>query len=169
MKYQAKTKGGQRLIKIAELLEKPASERPVKFDMDSWGRFKEIAIEAPKKAVKWVLDGHYKMATRDLNICGSAACALGHATLLPELHRAGLRIVSDASEIYGNMAIVKRGKIVTDNTIEITKELFFLDENMVYDVLNLWDPAPGNRTSKQVAKNIRTTVERVEREGGFLK
>ena len=169
MKYQAKTMGGQRLIKIAELLEKPAAERPVKFNMGTWGEFKKTAIEAPKKVVKWVFQGHYKMATRDLNACGTAACALGHATFVPELHRAGLRIVSDPASIIGRMAIVKNGEIVTDDTYGITKDLFFLDDYWASAVACLWDPARDNRTTHQVAKNIRKTVERVEREGGFLK
>lgn len=72
----------RRLCKLADRLERrnvkvevPTRTGPgvTIFNMEQWGLHK----------------GKHKPSTQ--NYCGTAACALGHAAMIPEFHRAGLR------------------------------------------------------------------------------
>ena len=178
-KFVPKTVGGKRLFMLAALLDDVArsKERSKKFNMGTWGEFRETALKAPKKAVRWATNTFQRfmsvprVAVRDINICGTAACALGHATLVPALHRAGVRIVAGETDYVGYMAIVKGGKTVAMGDVQVTQQLFYVKPEVAGGTcIRLWTPNVDNRHNpKLVAATIRYEVERLEQIDGFTK
>lgn len=70
-----------RLRKLADYLSKLKPDAHRKFDMGSWF---ETTIEKIKVNPKTGVC---------TTVCGTSACALGHAALIPEFQKAGLRLV----------------------------------------------------------------------------
>jgi len=70
-----------RLRKLADYLSKLKPDAHRKFDMRTWF---ETTIEKIKVNPKTGVC---------TTVCGTSACALGHAALIPEFQKAGLRLV----------------------------------------------------------------------------
>lgn len=82
MKPVSKAVGNRRLLKLADLLEKLPQER---FDMKYWV-------------------GNGWKGKPDLS-CGTTACALGWATTVPSLRKAGLKLATTPSHRFSRVCI----------------------------------------------------------------
>lgn len=132
--------GLKRLLRLADFLEKLPRNR---FDYSEW------------VGEDWEGD-------QDLS-CGTTACALGWATTIPSLRKAGLRLsevgsVTDKAHCDGFEAAAK----VFDVTVSDAQFLFQpsvpgwrADLSEQFD----WDSPSADATAKQVAKHIRRFVK----------
>ena len=162
--------GARRLLALADFLEK---DRPAKirFDMGTWGQFRQSVEDAPKKGIRWVtwMFGNKKKATRNLNICGTAACALGHASLVPSLYKAGMRLLDDGSD-GATPCVVKDGHVTSFGSTKVTRDLFYVKNEQLFQAINLWSASiHDGATPKSMAREIRKEVRRLESVGGFTK
>jgi hypothetical protein len=127
-----------RLLKVADLLE---DIKPEKF---FFGFFFSDSNRCAK------LDAEQKPL---LNDCGTNACALGYASAIPSLRRAGLKMV------YMNMAWKVDGieKVFGLSTHEV-EYLFFPIEDDPDQTLVYGKQLSRNATPKEVAEHIRNFV-----------
>lgn len=77
--------------------------------------------------------------------CGTTACALGWAAVVPSLRKAGLRVPTQRSG---------------PEPISIAKEFFGIDDDKAHALFNpgRYDPSPTPTTPKQWAKMARKLV-----------
>jgi hypothetical protein len=130
-------KGGKLLLALADFLENdPRVEGH--FDMDT------------VLAAKGYDFYHTKNGKPDLQACGTAACAMGWAPMVPAIHRAGLSYIKLE---HGDWYIALHGQVC--GFVSAAAELFDIDSS---DVAILFYSCPGHRTPEQVARNIRRFV-----------
>lgn len=135
--------GNKRLLLLADFLEKLPRKR---FDYSSWV-------------------GEGWQGASDLS-CGTTACALGWAAVMPEFRRLGLRLVKGERDVLGCMVMnhhvlnKKTGSEGEDAAIEVfglTWEQSCFVFNPSYSYFDAMSP-DANATPKQVARHIRKFV-----------
>jgi hypothetical protein len=72
-----------RLEKLADYLSKLKPDNHRKFDMTTWFET-DVKVKVNPKTGECT------------TVCGTSACALGHAALIPEFQRAGLKLLVDS-------------------------------------------------------------------------
>jgi hypothetical protein len=127
----------ERLLRLADLLEKNAEKGVVRFDMCSWASFSD-----PKKPVS----------------CGTSVCALGLAALSGAFRKDGLGYIITRS---GNMLFYWDGKETDGYTA--AQKLFRIDWRLAY---GLFEPRGnsaadvGKKAELRKAREIREVVRR---------
>lgn len=82
----------ERLKKLRARLARLRPSKHRQFSMNYW--FKAALDEEAKPKFKVLADGTCKVVGFETKpVCGSAACALGHAALMPEFRKLGLKLV----------------------------------------------------------------------------
>lgn len=132
----------ERLKKLADYLRKVPES---KFSLYTWCRSPNYVYDSPD--------------------CGTTACALGHAGLMPAFRKAGLK--TEASENGGRVCLTPRGKRAASTSWneKAGMEFFGLTHD---EALYLFFPGhyPINeRTAKDVAKRIKQMIK----DGGLPK
>jgi len=111
----------------------------------------------------WV--GPYWKGSQDL-ACGTAACAMGWAATIPELRRAGLRLVQT---VQGIGHVVLRGQEPEDTYGSATEraaasKVFGITDDDQFNRLFIPEHTlPGDATPKRVAREIERYVREQER------
>ncbi len=101
----------------------------------------------------WV--GHDWRGAADLS-CGTTACALGWATTIPSLRRAGLQLVSRGIGQYGYVVLKTKGRRQVYSSMTAAQEVFSLNE---LEASYIFVPSDdGDATAKQVARKIERFV-----------
>lgn len=138
----------RRLLSLAKFLEKLPRER---FDYESWV-------------------GDDWKGKEDLS-CGTTACALGWATTIPSLRKAGLRLKSTKSQ-HGFVTMKDYHGRYWNAPAYATKNVFGLNngehEWLFVPGSSMWDEASqdyiynlnSNASAKEVANHIRQFVKR---------
>jgi len=136
MKTAVKTK---RLLKLADFLEKLPRKR---FGYDTW-------ISSPEDLLA-------KGTEDDLKNCGTTACALGWACVMPEFRRLGLRMVDFEPCTQTSACPLGAAQEIFGLTLDESSYLF------VPNNYNGWKESPleRNATAKQVARHIRKFATR---------
>jgi hypothetical protein len=97
---------------LRDFLRDPPRHVAEHFDMETWG------------------DG----GDDDMHQCGTAACALGWATTIPEIRKAGLRF------LFEEPVLVKRGKIV-DYGFGAAMQVFDIDMDQAHHIFSCLQPS----------------------------
>lgn len=131
-------KAERRLTKLIEYMESLPREARAHFDMGYWFRHHG--------------DNHYhdlygksELTRRDLNLCGTSACALGWAATIPSFRRDGLRL-TPTGVYFGNEWC---------EGAEAAVVFFDITDDMAYD---LFGGANRDKTPKQWAKRARKVL-----------
>lgn len=90
--------------------------------------------------------------------CGTVACALGHACLMPQFQRLGARLIPDS--YIATLLWPKMKDVPGSSEYDVSEQLFGLDAT---DHNHLFVPGASrlgsDATPKQVAKHIRKFVK----------
>ena len=121
--------GNARLLRLAALLRTLPRKR---FDYTTWVGY------------DWEGDP-------DLS-CGTTACALGWATTIPSLRRAGLALTPWA---HGGGSVTLNGRF---GALDAAEELFALEDFEARLLFAPWGASESRATPKQVAKKIEKFV-----------
>lgn len=180
---QMKT-GERRLHLIANLLDSDFfPER--RFDMLYWAAtptiweyWRPVLSKARKFFRKALLEKGYTKtdATTSLmelpieNVCGTTACAMGHATAIPELYDAGLRLTILNHELRkravgsADITLIYKDRTYTNNITEISRALFGVEPERSNDMFG-----GVRRTPQEEAEVIRQTIDEINKGEGFAK
>lgn len=130
-----------------------------RFNMGAWGAFYNGAAAAIAKRFKKAHGRDVFVTPAEFNMCGTAACLLGHMTDIPEFRRKGLRmLVNDAYDEPGQTAaegdpvLVKRGEVIEDRAAVIGEKLLGISR----------DEAEYLFTSRTYATDPKVGVEYVQ-------
>jgi hypothetical protein len=111
----------ERLRKLSKFLRKLKQTKSKIFDMQAWG---QQLVQAPSLKVK--VKGNKCEIKADANVCGTAACALGFASTIPEFERAGLKMK------YRALNIDFTDETDKDSYGELGEEFFPAADGQVY-------------------------------------
>lgn len=167
--------GEQRLHLIANLLDSDwFTDR--RFDMGHWAFTHDVKEYWKPEIYKarrlrdresGELDTWHELHLDDL--CGTTACALGHATLIPELYKAGLRLLVSGEEVNARGRNVDAGATIalvthrsyTESVYQICEDLFGIARRRVDEIFF------GERDAKEEAAQIRATIKSINEHEGF--
>lgn len=94
----------KRLNALADYLDRYASEIEQHFDMDAWFHHDGINEYGDEHGVE---EGN-SIKKKDINVCGTSACALGWACQVPALANIGIELVY-TGEDYGAVCPIGKG------------------------------------------------------------
>lgn len=120
-----KRTGSKRLLKLADFLETEVN--PLRFDMGDWGAGNEKGKPA----------------------CGTSACALGWASAIPALNRAGAKLSGEDDPHYFKLGPPEN----------VSAAVFGVDYDEHCDLFETDVYAKGRRGLKAAAKRIREFVK----------
>ncbi len=78
----------RRLTKLADYMERLPKKKSKHFRMSAWFAHRGVDSEHG-------LRRNHRISTKELNYCGTSACALGWACMIPAFKRAGLSLLHD--------------------------------------------------------------------------
>ena len=130
-----------RLRKLISFMEKLPPEKAEHFNMRGWVRHDDTTHKHKAKYV----------TQRLLNTCGTTACALGWATVIPEFQRAGLRMSPNLDFYVG-----KSGSILP---LDASEQFFGLTNNQHSALFESWVPGEEENPKAWAAKARRLLKE----------
>lgn len=133
-------KAERRLNKLVRYMEELPREARKHFSMGHWFWDREYRVPP-----------HTKITRRDLEPCGTSACALGWATVIPEFHRAGLQMTG---EHWVPRFRRRRGHHAAMAFFNLTEE----------QSRALFSPGNRDRTPKAWAKRAKKLIARWKKE-----
>lgn len=131
-----------------------------RFNMGTWGAFYNGAAKAIARRFEKASGSDVFVTPAEFNMCGTAACLLGHMTDIPEFRRKGLRMLvnnaydagGDNLSAEGDPVLVKRGEVVEDRVVVIGEKLLGISR----------DEADYLFTSRTYATDPKVGVEYVQ-------
>lgn len=142
--------GAKDLILLADHLETNVKDK--RFNLDYWGR-----VEGPADKT---------LTVKNINVCGTTACALGHAATMPKFTKRGLRMEDDFGNQWSLDHTLFRVVYKTEymNGMDAAAEFFGLTPT---ESLFLFDPTEypdGHKDRMYVAKRIRTAAKIMQKQ-----
>ena len=171
--------GERRLHLIANLLDSDFFPDK-RFNMGHWGLTDDAAAFWKRKAKTLSPLRDVELEDDDAllnyleiplaNVCGTQACALGHATTIPELYKAGLRLVIDVKnrnapyDTVADIILLQKRRRFTDNIDDIGMAVFGINGDRTSTIF-----FGEGRSSTDEAQVIRDEIKSILAHEGFKK
>lgn len=153
--------GIKRLTRLADYLE---TINPKNFDLSTWAEHNEIYdAEDELKPFKTVMREIQEGA------CGTTACACGHAAMIPEFRKAGLKLefneedYRSVEDLAVDFIFRPPGSVNVYSGLDAA-EMFFKLSDREAEYLFMPATYDENPTRKVVVKRIRQQIKRMEAE-----